>query len=163
MSYLSLKKIKNVFRANKKRSNYFSNEYCNIAIHVRRPNPHDTRIEGSDTSDRVFLHIINKLRTVYASKKPLLHLYSQGESKDFKIFEAQDVVLHLNDTVEDSFTSMVLADVLVTAASSLVILQVFCQKALFIIFHFWHVPLPHWISVNALKMPISVTFCWEII
>ena len=39
----SLKKIKRIFKLNKNKSDYFDKDNLNIAIHVRRPNPHDNR------------------------------------------------------------------------------------------------------------------------
>lgn len=64
----SLKKIKKFFRANKNINNYFNSENLNIAIHIRRPNPHDNRVDGTDTPDDVFLTVINKLRNIYFDK-----------------------------------------------------------------------------------------------
>lgn len=43
----SLKKLKNIFWKNKTKK--FDKSKLNISIHVRRPNSHDNRIEGTDT------------------------------------------------------------------------------------------------------------------
>ncbi|MBS1986302.1 hypothetical protein JST99_00005, partial [Candidatus Dependentiae bacterium] len=95
----SLQKIKRIFRANKDRAHYFNNENLHIAVHVRRPNAHDNRIQGADTSDDVFLRAIGQLRAVYAAQNPQFHIYSQGNPEHFTIYEAQDVLLHIDESV----------------------------------------------------------------
>ena len=149
---LSLKKIKKLFRANKNAHNYFNNENLNIAVHVRRPNAHDSRIEGTDTSDDIFLYTLDQLRVIYAAKNPRFHIYSQGHAENFKIYEAQDVVLHIDESVEDTFTGMVFADVLVTAASSLSYTAGLLSEGIVYYIPFWHAPLPDWIAVDTLAV-----------
>jgi len=144
---LTLKKIKHIFRANKNPDNYFNTNNLNIAIHIRRPNPHDNRIDGSDTPEQLFLDIITQLRNIYAAQNPIIHLFSQGESECFNAFVAQDVVLHLNESVEDTFTAMVLADVLVASRSSFSYAAGLLSEG---IIPFWHSPLPNWLAVETL-------------
>ncbi len=60
-----LKKIKAAFRANKHVSDYFDGERLNIAVHIRRPNIHDSRIGGTDLPDHVYLKNIDRLRGIY--------------------------------------------------------------------------------------------------
>lgn len=146
----SLQKIKRIFRANKNRTHYFNNENLHIAVHVRRPNAHDNRTQGTDTPDDIFLRTIDQLRAVYAAQNPQFHIYSQGNPEHFKIYEAQDVVLHIDESLEDTFTGMVLADVLVTAASSLSYTAGLLSEGIVYYIPFWHAPLPHWISVDTL-------------
>ena len=146
---LALKKIKKIFRANKNIHHYFNNDCLNIAIHIRRHNQQDNRIHGTDTPDAVYLHIINRLRIIYSSKKPLFHLYSQGNRDDFKKFDAKDIILHLNESVEDTFSSMVLAAVLVTGTSSLSYSAALLSEGIVYYIPFWHSPLPHWISTKS--------------
>ena len=50
----TLQKIKAVFKKNKNIDNFFKNSAFNIAIHIRRPNTHDNRLEGADVPDAVF-------------------------------------------------------------------------------------------------------------
>jgi hypothetical protein len=146
----ALKKIKTIFRGNKNTENYFNNNRVNIAIHIRRPNPHDNRTGGTDTPDRLFLDIINQLRVIYYSKNPLFHLYSQGNSENFKAFRASDIILHLNESIEDTFLGMVVADILVTGASSFSYTAALLSEGTVYYIPFWHAPLPHWISINLL-------------
>ena len=49
--------IKKCFWENKDK-NIFKNENINVAIHIRRPNPCDDRIEGSNTPNNYYLNII---------------------------------------------------------------------------------------------------------
>jgi len=147
---LSLKKIKQIFRANKNINRYFNNDNLNIVVHIRRPNSHDNRIEGTDTSDTIFLNIINKLRIMYASKNPLFHIHSQGKIEGFTQFKAPDVVLHLNKSTEESFTAMVLADVLVTGTSSFSYTAGLLSEGIVYYVPFWHAALPSWIPINQL-------------
>lgn len=153
---LALKKIKQIFRANKNHDNYFNNENLHIAVHVRRHNSHDNRIEGTNTPDNIFLHTIHRLRAIYAAKNPRFHIYSQGHAENFKIYEAQDVVLHIDESLEDTFTGMVLADVLVTAASSLSYTAGLLSEGIVYYIPFWHAALPHWISVDTLNKGVAL-------
>jgi hypothetical protein len=146
----SLRKIRRIFRENKNTENYFNNENFNIVVHVRRPNSHDNRILGTDTPDGVFINTIDKLRVIYAEKNPLFHVHSQGNSEQFAAYIAPDIVLHLDESLEDSFTAMVLADVLVTSASCLSYMAGFLSEGTVYYMPYWHTPMPHWISVNSI-------------
>lgn len=147
---IALERVKKIFRANKKAENHFCNNNFNIAVHVRRPNPHDSRVLGTDVPDEVFLDVIGALRKLFASKNPLFHIYSQGEKERFTQFYAPDIALHLDESVEDTFISMVLADVLVTSPSSLSYVAGLLSEGIVYYIPFWHRPLPHWISVDVL-------------
>lgn len=147
----SLKKIKNIFRANKNKNNYFDNQHLNVVIHLRRPNPHDCRIYGADVPDDIFLNIINQLRITYSDKNPLFHVHSQGKEANFKRFDAPDIILHIDETIEDSFTAMVLADILVTSPSSFSYTAGILSEGIVYYMPFWHPPLPHWIPINVRK------------
>jgi len=146
----AFKKIKTIFRANKNINNYFNPERFNIAVHVRRPNSHDTRLDGADTPDDVFVTIINKLRAIYSAKNPLFHVYTQGTSENFKNFNAPDIMLHLNEPIEDSFTAMVFADALVVAKSTFSYVACLLSDGAIYQIPFPGAKLPHWIQVSTL-------------
>lgn len=147
----ALKKIKKIFRANKNICDYFSSECLSIVVHVRRPNQHDSRVDGTDTPDDFFLNIINYLRTAYASQNPSFHLHSQGNNiEHFKQYIAPDVTLHLNESVEDSFIAMVFADVLVTSRSDFSYTAALLSDGVVYYIPYWHSHMPHWISVHDL-------------
>lgn len=149
----ALKKLKQMFRANKETNHYRTQNHLNIVIHLRRPNPHDNRIYGADISDEVYLSIVNRLRKLYKDQNPIFHIHSQGKPENFVKFHMADVILHLNDSVEDSFTQMVLADILVTTRSSLSYAAgILCEGTVYYI-SFWHPPLPGWTPVEELLSP----------
>lgn len=148
----SLEKLKKIFRANKKNAdNYFNNNNFNIAVHIRRPNPHDSRIYGTDIPDDHYVKIIDKLRQRYSSRNPLFHIYSQGDYENFtKYYTSPDIILHLNEPVEDTYLGMVFADVLVTGRSSFSYTAGFLSDAIVYYNSYVHAHLPQWISVEAL-------------
>lgn|GEM_PF-1635851 len=154
----ALKQIKKIFRANKKRPTSFGTTRFNIAVHVRRPNKHDSRVIGTDTKDAVFLGIIDALRMRYRDKNPLFHLYSQGDASQFSTYDAPDVRLCLNESIEDTFIGMVFADALVTSASSFSYVAALISDGDIYYMPFWHKPLPHWLSTHSLlarKLPTT--------
>ena len=144
-----LKKIKTIFRANKD-TDYFKNGSFNVAVHIRRPNQDDCRLDGADTPDRLYVAIIDTLRALYADRNPLFHLYSQGVLSNFTHYQAADVVFHLNESVEDTFLGFVFADLLVTSRSSFSYTAALLSDGIVYYIPFWHNPLPHWISTDTL-------------
>lgn len=135
--------IKNCFWQNKERD-YFKNGKINVAVHVRRPNPHDNRKQGSDTPDNYYLNIIRIIREKYKKIDLLFHIYSQGEDKNFEIFKAEDTILHLNEELPLTFISMVAADILVTSASSLSYAAALLSDGVIYYKRFWHNPRKDW-------------------
>lgn len=145
----SLKKIKAIFRENKNKLNLFNPKRFNVAIHLRRPNPHDNRIEGTDIPDDVYLKIIKFFRNAYAPEHPLFHIYSQGEVEIFqKIYQGDDIIFHIDESIENTFTSMVLADVLVIGASAFSYAAGMLSEGKVYYFIDYHKPLPNWIKFN---------------
>jgi len=148
----TIRKIKEIFRSNKNREDFFSSEQFHIAVHIRRPNPHDSRIEGTNMADELFLEIINSLRNVYKEKKPIFHIFSQGNLDQFNAFIQPDIKLHLNDDIEFTFSAMVLADALVTSPSSLSYTAALISNGDIYYSPFWHSPLSSWVSNEELLL-----------
>jgi hypothetical protein len=142
----SLKNIKNVFWKNKNR-NFFNNDKINVAVHIRRPNNHDTRIDGVDTSIEYYFNIINIIKEKYKHKeKPLLfHIYSQNDITAYHEFDKTDIQFHLNENLFDSFIGMVAADILVTSRSSLSYVAAILSDGEIYYNPFWHPPGENWI------------------
>ena len=142
-----LKKIKTIFRLNKKYQDYFSPDYFNVAVHIRRFNEHDNRTEGTNTSLNYFLKTIKKIEQFEHNKKKIIfHVYSQGNIKKFqRLKKLENVVFHLNESLETSFASMVFADTLVMSASSFCYAAALISDGIILYHPFWHNPLPHWI------------------
>ena len=119
-----LVKIKDTFWKNKNKNIYDKN-YFNIAIHIRRHNNFDKKIEmlRDYNNFEFYINIIKNLTTIYKDKNILFHIYSQGKISDFDIFNNFHVKLHIDITNEqnnffDDFLGLVAADVLITNNSS---------------------------------------------
>ena len=148
----SLKDLKKIFRLNKERKNYFDPDLFHIAVHIRRPNAHDSRVLGTNTPDNTYVQIIKSLRGRYLDQPRLFHIFSQGDLEDFnRAFGADDVIFHLNGPVEDTFIAMVLADVLVTSTSSLSYTAALLSDGTIYYVPFWHPRLPNWIDTETLE------------
>ena len=89
-----------------------------IAVHIRRPNICDNRIDGADTPDSYYLERIAKLREEYGGSAEF-HIYSQGPTEMFQEFCHKDIVLHLDLELCATFLGLVSADILVTSRSAL--------------------------------------------
>ena len=138
------KQIKSYFWQNKER-NVFKNDKVNVAVHVRRPNPHDNRIEGVDTPDEYYLNIIKNIKNKYSKKILKIHIYSQGDINNFKNYEADNVILHINEPLPKTFIELVAADILVTSQSSLSYVAALLSDGEVYYKKFWHNPRKEWI------------------
>ena len=146
---LSLVKLKKRFRENK--TNPFLEADLavppiNVAVHIRRPNPHDCRTEGTNIPDSYYLRIMKSIRDK-VDKPFLFHIYSQGKPEDFEeVFHAPDVLLHINQSLPETFLGMVMADILIMSNSSLSYSAAFLNEGeIHIPSSFWHKPFPSWI------------------
>lgn len=138
----SMKKIKECFWKNKDKD-HFKNNKINVAVHVRRHNSMDSRIEGTNTPDQYYLNIMNNIRL--DNNNVLFHIYSQGSPDNFNMYKNSDVVLHLNESLFDTFTGLVAADILVTSASSFSYVAALISDGKIYYKSFWHAPSPRWI------------------
>jgi hypothetical protein len=139
----SINKIKECFWKNKDRD-VFKNDKFNIAIHIRRPNVQDNRIEGANTSDSYYLNVINHFREKYKDKDVLFHIYSQGDINSFDIYKNDDVVFHIDEDLCDTFIGLVGANVLVTSQSSFSYVAALISDAEVCYLPFWHKPKNNW-------------------
>lgn len=143
-----MKLIKSLFYADK--STPFDTRYHNVAVHVRRPNPHDCRIDGTNITDSYYLNVIRYIRKNHDSsdgKHLRFHIYSQGNAGayDEYIKNNDDTVLHLNEDVLLTFHGLVFADTLVTSSSSFsYTAALLCNGAIYYK-GFWHKPADSWI------------------
>ena len=148
----ALKKIKQIFRANKKRSQYFDERFFNIAVHIRRHNAHDCMVKGTDTPDQVYVEIIERLREKYADQNPLFHLYSQGNEAEFReIYKGDDLVFHIGESIEATFTAFVLADLLVTSRSTFSYTAALLSDGIVYYMSFWYPPFRSWQKIESLS------------
>jgi hypothetical protein len=139
-------KIKDFFWKNKNK-NYFNNNKFNVSIHIRRPNSHDNRVEGTRTPNDYYLNIINDIRSKYVNNNLEFHIYSQGMLDSFKCFEKDDIILHINEDLFSTYTGLVAGDILVTSASAFSYSAALISDG--IIYYLpcwhWHPPLNGWI------------------
>lgn len=141
----SMNKIKDCFWKNKDK-NYFKNNKFNISLHIRRPNSHDNRIDGTNTCDYYYLNIINHIREKYKNDKDILfHIYSQGNIKNFECYINYDVILHIDEELTSTFTGLVASDILVTSKSSFSYIAAFLTDGEVYYLPFWHPPKKNWI------------------
>lgn len=145
-----LKKIKTIFRQGKTKENYFLKDRFCIAIHIRRPNIHDNRLDGADTPNNFFLALIEKMRISYIEKNPVFYIFSQGNDRDFYEFINDDTIICLNDSIENTFSALVFADVLVLSRSSFSYTAGLISESIIYYLPFWHAPMPHWINAFSL-------------
>jgi len=152
----SLQVMRLLFRAGK--PNPFDDSYKNIAIHIRRMNKDDynrtggntmSTLPGTDTPNELYLGLIQQLRASYSNAK--FHIYSQGQSADFNVFNNEYTVLHINEPLEDTFTQMVLADILVAAPSALSYTAAFLSVNTIYYIEFCNLPFPNWNIVTGYK------------
>ena len=157
-----MKLIKSLFYADK--NTCFDTAYYNVAVHVRRFNAHDTRVDGVDTPDVYYLNMMKYIRANHSSdKKPLrFHIYSQcGDDKSRNECkekytagmddgegegEGANVVFHLNDDVLLTFHGMVFADALVCSRSSYSYCAALLSNGVIYYKPFWHKPADFWFN-----------------
>ena len=133
-----------------------------LAVHIRRPNCDDTRPNGGEEyTNEYYIRSLLTIRETYMKLNPenriQYHIYSQGtEIKFVELCKheviGEDVILHLNDTNEDTFIGMTLADILVTSASSYSYTAAFFCDGDIYYTDFWHKPCSWW---NKLEKLIS--------
>ncbi len=123
------------------------NQPKKIAIHVRRG---DVTFEGKNkvrfTRDIDIILVLERVLSYLKSKHYgyEIHVFSQGSLDDFKAFCPFEVQFHLNENEFETFTSLVSADILLTAKSSFSYAAALLTEAFVIYDEFWHKPLSRW-------------------
>jgi hypothetical protein len=125
-----------------------------LALHIRRPNCDDTRPNGgeeypNDYYIRSLLTIREKYMKYDSNNRIQYHIYSQGSEAKFAEFRSHDILgpdimLHINDSNEDSYLGMTMADILVTSASSYSYSAAFFCDGDIYYTEFWHKPCSWW-------------------
>jgi hypothetical protein len=133
------------------KSNPYDQSFYNVAVHVRRPNPHDNRLMGADTPDAYYLAVINKIRATHSGEKPLkFHIYSQGSPSMFSIYNAPDTELHIDTSVEETYNGLLFGDALITSGSALSYSAALFTSGTVYFKTFWYPPAKHWIIADQL-------------
>ena len=161
----TMKKIRSLFILNKN-LNYFADykNYFNVAIHIRRPSlnknidieshgyPCDPKLAKKEElhyisprfqPDEYYLYVMNVIINNYPDKNIKFHIYSEGPTENFKNFS--NCILHLNESLTDTFTALVLADILVTSSSSFSYVAAMLTENIVYAKNFWHRPSSKWI------------------
>jgi hypothetical protein len=123
----AIEKIKTIFWENK--TNPYHNttteettqkNTINVAVHIRRPNNQDDRIEGADTPDEYYLNVMNQIQKEYQGEEinPIFHIFSQN-TLDRTKYTSEDIILHIDEDIKSTFISLVAADILVGSKSAL--------------------------------------------
>lgn len=155
----SLDIIKDLFRANK--TDPFDKSYMNVAIHIRRMNKEDYKrtnvpnayLMGMDVPDDLYLTSMSQVEQISGDRSVRIHIFSQGKAEDFEIYlrHHNNVVLHLNEDLESTFTQMVYADILLTAPSALSYSAGLLSRGIVFYIEFCNPKLPHWNTVVGYK------------
>jgi len=112
----AIEKIKRIFFENK--TNPYDSSVKNVAVHIRRPNIGDDRLEGADTPDEYYLNLMEHVRQTTRGEI-LFHIYSQNTLDSEKYRGLPYLVFHIDDTVTNTFLGLVFADVLIASKSAL--------------------------------------------
>jgi hypothetical protein len=125
-----------------------------LAVHIRRPNCDDTRPNGGEEyTNAYYIRSLLTIRETYMKDNTDIriqyHIYSQGDEDKFADFIGHDIIgrdvmLHLNDSNEDTYLGMTLADILVTSASSYSYSAAFFCDGDIYYTKFWHKPCSWW-------------------
>jgi|688.fasta_scaffold295138_2 hypothetical protein len=136
----SFHRIKELFLKDKTKKE--SEKYA--AIHIRRPNRFDIGDYGYD-SDDYFINAIDFIRENYSDIKKI-KIYSQGKLELFSNFLGDDIELHLNESIEETFSDLVFSDILVLSKGSFSYCAgLLCDGIVYYI-PFWHKPKKTWLK-----------------
>lgn len=139
----SFQKIKDLFYEGKMSSR---SGCTNVAVHIRRPNADDIGDYGYH-EDEYYMRAIEHIRDKYDGKK-LFHIYSQGKVEDFNNFLSEDIILHLNESVEDTFWGMVSADILIMSKGSYSYAAALLSNGTVYYLPFWHSKSSKWLTIK---------------
>ena len=128
----------------------FTPDVINVAVHVRRPNKCDVRVQGTDTPDEYYIQCMKVIQEKYKQEKKecLFHIYSQGEEETFQAYKQFPVKFHFQDDTFATFNGLVFADVLILSQSSYSYVAALLSNGVIIYKPFWHPPRKHWFTLS---------------
>lgn len=112
-----------------------------IALHIRRGDVKENN-EKRYTRNNKYKEIISLLLEKYPND--IITIFSEGTIDEFRDLQQDRIVFQLNDSIEETFHSLVSAKVLVTAKSSFSYCAALLNKNEVYYMPFWHNPLKHW-------------------
>ena len=113
----------------------------NIAVHIRRGDVNENNEKRYTTNDK-YKKIVSFLLEKYPYD--IITIFSEGKIEDFHELQQERVHFKLNDSIEESFHSLVTAKVLVTAKSSFSYSAALLNENIVYYIPFWHKPLKKW-------------------
>lgn len=142
--------IKTYLSSSKPKLKGFEDNYFNVAVHVRRRNIMDDR--ETVLPDSYYYKIMDDISKKYPGA--IFHIYSQSNPgicssnclipAEFEDYKKYKCVFHLDESIEETFHGMVMADVLVTCLSSLSYAAALVSEGEIYYHRFWHAPIPGW-------------------
>ena len=147
MSHISLVNYKSIFWENMNNAticSLYNKGQFHIALHIRRGDVSPNYNEGRYTPNEYYLNKIEELSALYGDKEVLFHLYSEGDAIDFKCFQKENIILHLNEDIRSTFCGLVMSDVLVQSKSSFSYVAGLLSRGIVYSLPFWHPPLANW-------------------
>lgn len=141
---LALFKI-NYYSTPKNEIPYFDKGRVNVAVHIRRGDVLDMNLQGMLNSDEHYLAAMKKIRKLYPSAK--FFIYSEGKEEQFARFKLNDVELHLNEDIKDTFHALVTADILVTSKSTFSYTAALLSDGVIFYTPYGNPKLSHWIEL----------------
>jgi hypothetical protein len=164
MKSKSMARIKDIYWKNKDRARDRPRIYRipdgdktythHLAAHIRRPNCDDTRPNGGEEyTNEYYIKSLLTIREKYmkqdSNNRIQFHIYSQGNEEKFANISGHeilgpDIMMHINDSNEDSYLGMTMADILVTSASSYSYSAAFFCEGDIYYTEFWHKPCSWW-------------------
>lgn len=137
----SFSKIKNLFKEGKTKKE----EGKVVSLHVRRPNRYDIGDYGY-TQDEYFMRVISEIKNKHNDIEKI-KLYSQGKPEMFEKFSEFNVELHLNESIEETFTDLVFSDILVMSKGSFSYCAGLLSEGTVYYLPFWHKPKSTWLTI----------------
>lgn len=139
------------FSTSKPNLKSFDEGLFNVAVHIRRKNVVDDR--ESLLPDDYYFKVIDFILEKHPNAR--FHIYSQQNkdvcdvdsiySTSLDVYKKYNCIFHLDESVEETFHGMVMADALVTCDSSLSYVAAILSEGEIYYHKFWHKPLPGWI------------------
>jgi hypothetical protein len=135
--------IKKSFFENKPKKELSSGQ--TLSLHIRRPNMYDIGDYGY-TEDNYFLRVIDTILDKNSDIEKI-KIYSQGSEELFKNFSSHNIEYHLNESIEQTFTDLVMSDILVMSKGSFSYTAGLLSRGEVYYLPFWHKPKKTWIKL----------------
>ena len=127
---------------------YNTDSDFHVAVHIRRPSKHDISPRGH-TPDKMYLDVMERIRQDHPNKNLFFHIYSLNPTNstagiDVEKYKRQDTILHIDDSIQDTFQAFVFSDILVTSDSSFSYVAAFLNRGEIYYKSFWHPRMETW-------------------